>query len=181
MANAEDMAQALQAPEVIEYRKLIHKLASGSIDQRIPNGKPIHAAILLEAMFDRACTQMRIFTGKLSSDTYDAPFLIEAAKRFVKKPGTTLKLLIQTTLDDLPARHFIQAVKGAPGLAVRFAQGAYSQRDAKHIAIMDASGFRFETDHGSTSAIANFNEPRVAVELASAFDRAFFMARPAVV
>ncbi len=179
-----EMAQALQAPEVIEYRKLIFKLATGQIDQRIPNGKPIHAAILLEAMFERATSDMRIFTGSLSPSTYNAPFLIEAATRFLRKPGATLKILIQNTLADLLERPLIKAATslhgGSTGLLVRFARGAYATNAAKHIAVMDSVGYRFETDHSSTSAIANFNEPRVASELASTFDRAFVMAHPAM-
>ena len=179
MAGTDELSSALQAPEVIEYRRLIHRLASGAIDQRIPNGKPIHAAILLEAMFEHASSDVRIFTGAMSPRTYDAPFLVEAARRYLSRPGRSLKVLIQKKVDGLHDRPIMKAIAGAPGLAVRFARGTYATDAAKHIAVMDTVGYRFEAEHSTTSAIANFNEPKVASELATAFDRAFSMATPA--
>jgi hypothetical protein len=166
-------------PDELEYRALVHRLASARTDQRIPNGKAIHAAIVLEAMFARASAEMRVFSGALSPATYDVAFLREAARRFLKRPGTSLKVLIQERLREVFDRPFLRELIGFPGLSVRFALGAYARPDAKHIAVMDSVGYRFELDHSNTSAVANFNEPRVAMELASVFDRAFSIAEPA--
>jgi hypothetical protein len=164
-----------------EYRKIIQLLSTGMINQQIPNGKPLHAAILLEAMFKKARREMRIFSRDLAPSTYDAPELIEAAEDFLKR-GLRLKVLIQDrqSASEVERRKIVRRLKEIGGMDLRFAEGAYSRQDAKHMAVMDETGYRFETDHNKTIAIANFNEPAAASELASAFDRAFAMGTQAV-
>lgn len=179
------------APDTTEYRKIIQHLAAEKINRRIPNGKPAHAAILLEAMFTKADRDMRIFSRSLDESTYDNADLIDAAQRFLSRPATRLRILLQNRIDvsALKSHPLIKALSEMTAalttaheqkLQIRFAEGAYSKDSAKHLAVMDDLGFRFEVDHDKTQAIANFNEPRVASELATAFDRAFMMAKPAI-
>jgi hypothetical protein len=178
MTTSSSAAEAYLTPDAAEYRKIIQFLASGSVNQRIQNGKPVHAAILLEAMFSKARSEMRIFTGELSPQTYDYPELITAAKQFLKRQGGRLRILIQraSELEAIKDRPLVSALLSEgprSNFQLSFARGAYSADNAKHFAVMDDVGYRFETDHKNTRATANFNEPRFAADLISAFDRAF--------
>lgn len=165
--------------DALEYRQLIERLAMGGVNQRIPNGVPLHASILLEAMFRHAKADIRIFTGVLSEKTYDYQGLIVAARRFLSRPGSRLKILLQKPQSkaQLEQRQLIRVLtdvgENRGDLDVRCAQGVYATEAAKHFAVMDEQGFRFEIDHENTRAIANFNEPDLAAELTLTFDRAF--------
>jgi hypothetical protein len=179
----------LLSPDAIGYRKTIQALASGDVNQRIPNGEPAHAAVLLEAMFRKAKADVRIFSRALATNTFGNVELIDAADRFLARRGTRLRVLLEKPMDPVAMdRHpFISSVRDVAakttGLCgafeLRFARGTYATETAKHMAIMDDVGFRLETNHENTQAVANFNEPGVALELAAAFDRAFSMGVPA--
>ena len=170
--------------DVSGYGDLIERLAAQKLNQRISNGVPAHAAILLETMFRHAEEEIRIYTGKLDGDTYAAPALIREAKRFLRRPGTCLRVLLQErrTVEWAKEQPFIkQLLDTPPGLGtfeVRCARGIYATDKAKHFSVMDGTGYRFEVDHAKTRAVANFNEPEVARDFSSAFDRAYEIADP---
>ncbi len=163
--------------DIQEYRQVIERLAAEGVSQRISNGIPVHASILLETMFKHADSEMRIYSGELSPKTYDRDELILAARRFLGRPGRRLRVLLQKGATDLKDRKFIRAISDLGAscgtLEVRSARGVYETDAAKHFAVMDERGYRFEIDHAETRAVANFNEPVIAQELVSAFDRAF--------
>lgn len=177
-------APATEDQATQEYRAMIERLSSERTNQRIPNGKPMHASILLEAMFRTGRDEVRIFTGELAPETYARPELINAARRFLQKPGRRLRVLLQkkkplSWVNDVP---LLRVLKDGCGdsFEVRCATGAYASDAAHHFAVMDSRAYRFEHDHSGTKAIANFNEPAVAASLVAAFDAAFALGeRPA--
>lgn len=164
------------------YAEVIERLARQKVNQRISNSVPIHAAILLETMFRHAKDEVRIYTGELAPATYGHPALVREAKRFISRPGTCLKILLQRRQSEewieqhLFTRHLLDTPSGFGVFEVRNAEGVYATDKAKHFSVMDATGFRFELSHDDTKAVANFNEPHVAQELSAAFDKAFEMA-----
>lgn len=174
-----DVRPALSREEVLAYRRVIARLAKGRVFQEIPNEHPMHAAILIEAMFDNAVQDVRIFTGKLAMQTYDQPELVQAAKRFIDRPGSRLRVLIQhpMTRGDLEPSQLFQALKGTRA-EFRTATGSYRDDDANHFAVMDDIAYRFELEHEHTRAIANFNDPENARNLVAVFDSAFSMGEP---
>lgn len=163
--------------DVTEYRSIIERFARERIDQRVPNGLPEHAAILLETMFANASAEIRIFTGELGS-VYGGERLIDTAKQFLSKPYSSLRILVQKGqtpqwagqhpllrgLSELPVPH--------GKVIVQQAAGGYADGKAHHFAVMDNDGYRFELEHDTCKAIANFNEPKVAKDLMKAFDAA---------
>lgn len=168
------------------YRHLMEQLARRRMNQRVSNGISEHASILFETMFRHAKEEVRIFTGELRPSVYGTPTLISAAKDFLSRTSTRLRILIEQPAD-------VEALREHPLLRVlsesvprverdqlklRQAVGSYAQKGAKHFAVMDDCGFRFEIDHEATQAVANFNEPDVARELSVAFDSAFKMGLP---
>jgi hypothetical protein len=172
----------LTAEEILTYKKVVGRLARGKICQQIPNEHPMHAAALIETMFDNAEKDVRIFTGKLAKATYDQPDLVAAAARFLERPGARLRILVQRQLTraDLQDRAMIAKIHESPKLEIRQATGSYAESDANHFAVMDEHGFRFELEHSKSEAVANFNEPRIARELIAAFDSAFAMGKPLI-
>lgn len=172
--------RVLTLEEIDRYRQMIGRLARGRIDQIIPNGHPAHAAVLVEAMFDSAQRDVRIFTGSLAPEAYDQPYLVSAAKRFLEKPATRLRILIQKPLSRqaLEQRLFFSELQDTKKVEIRTATGSYSLDDANHFAVMDECGFRYELQHEATQAIANFRAPGIAGQLVTVFDSAFAMGRP---
>ncbi len=168
---------------IIEYRKLIEELAEKRANRRVPNGHPEHASILLETMFKRAEHDVRIYTGALNETVYGRPGLIEALKRFIARPGARLRVLLQDQHDAawVKSQPMIKALyekNRRDNVEVAVATGVYATNKAKHFSVMDDCGFRFEHDHSQTQAVANFNEPEIALELASVFDIVFGQAKP---
>lgn len=165
-----------------EYRQIIEKFAREHIPQRVPNGLPQHAAILLETMFKYAGAEMRIFSGELHEGVFGQPSMIDAVVGFIEKRYSSLRILLEKEKDDDWVRNHplvkaISQVGEAHGHAeIRCASGLYAGGKANHFAVMDNDGYRFERDHASCRAIANFNEPDVAKSLIQAFDVAFDLA-----
>lgn len=167
--------------DIREYREIIERFARNKVDARIPNSLPLHAAVLIETMFRTATSEMRIFSRQLDEVVYGREEVLGAVARFVSIPYTTLKILLQKPQDGSWLEH--NALIGmldtlckdrtCGKVVIRNAVGSYAQDDANHFAVMDDDGFRYETSHDNTQAVANFNEPKTAKELASAFDIAF--------
>ena len=161
----------------IAYRQFIERLADSQLDQRIPNGKPAHAAILFETMFKKAKDTVRIFTGDLLREAYGTQELLQSAKSAVER-GVRVQILLQHKQDRawMVAQPLIETVmhngRLPSNIEIRCAIEPYSN-SAKHFAVMDHVGYRFEVDHAHCKAFANFNEPGVASNLARAFDAAF--------
>lgn len=183
-STSHDSGQMAAQTELRSYRQLIEQLAQGGINHRIPNSIPAHAAVLLETMFRHAREEIRIFTGEMRPAVYGDSGLMDAARRFLLRPGACLRILLQTAREEawLKEQPIVRAclAHAQPGaLDIRCANGVYATPVAKHFAVMDDRGYRFELNHDKTQAIANFNEPDAARKLVSAFDRAFAMATPA--
>jgi phosphatidylserine/phosphatidylglycerophosphate/cardiolipin synthase-like enzyme len=163
--------------DAVIYRQFIERIADSQLNQRIPNGKPAHAAILFETMFKKAKDTVRIFTGDLSREAYGTQELLQSAKSAVQR-GVTVQILLQHKKDRawMVAQPLIETAmyNGSlpSNIEVRCAIEPYSS-STKHFAVMDHVGYRFEVDHDHCKAFANFNEPVAANNLARAFDGAF--------
>jgi hypothetical protein len=160
-------------------------MATSQMNQRIPNGQPEHAAVLFESMFGMAQADIRIFTGLLDPRAYAQPGLSKAAKDFVCRRNTSVRILFQKPPQAggwLRRQPLIESVLDRNGhlpdnFQMRLATGEYAKSD-RHFAVMDQRGYRYEIDHDKCKAFANFNEPDVANKLAMSFDEAFASANP---
>lgn len=165
-----------------EYRELIKKFASCRTNTRIQNGLPQHASILVETMLNTATAEMRIYTKELNESVYGALEVQAALRKFLSKPYSCLKILLQDGQDQSwVSKHPLLQIcedfrhkSGHGAVMVKAAVGSYS-RGANHFTVMDNDGYRFETDHENCKAIANFNEPETAKKLIEVFDMAFSM------
>lgn len=170
--------------QIDEYREIIKRFAIKRTNVRIPNGLPQHATILIETMFLNATAEMRIFTKELNKDVFGGTAILSAVKKFLSKPYSNLKILLQVpqglewtkehplfqVFSDFQDKNILHGA-----VLIKSASGSYSKNDANHFTVMDNDGFRYETDHCSCKAIANFNEPNTAKKLIDVFDSAFEM------
>lgn len=179
VTDALSVRGSLTEAEIASYRQTINRLAKGRINQPISNDHPTHAAILFQAMFDNSRQNMRIYTGRLAPEIFDLPWLISSAKRFLEKPCARLSILTQhkLTMRDLAARRFVQEL-GLERCNIKTAIGPFTTGAVNHFAVMDDHAFRIELSDEKTQAIANFNEPGIAAELAAGFDLAFGASAP---
>ncbi|OGT89435.1 MAG: hypothetical protein A2286_06105 [Gammaproteobacteria bacterium RIFOXYA12_FULL_61_12] len=170
---------------LVEYERLIERLAAERTKQRVPNGLPEHAAVLLKTMFTYANSEIRVYSGDLSEIVFGNPPLLEAVSSFISRANSKLRILLQNAKDDawldshpltVRMRKLAQSGVIHGSFDIRNASGSYADADAHHFTVMDQDGYRFELEHEHTKAIANFNEPKVARNLIKAFDEAFEIA-----
>lgn len=170
-----------------DYRKIIQRLASDQVNERIPNGAPQHASILIETMFNHAVAEMRIFSKALTNDVYATDEIVDAAKAFFSKSYARLFILLQkkptSEIEWIKEHKLLLALREIDNpksdyrnIQIRYAKGSYTEDDANHFAVMDNDAFRYELDHNNRTAVANFNEPETAKSFIKAFDRAFDLA-----
>lgn len=170
--------------DILEYRTIIERFARDRIDARVPNGLPQHASILIETMFRSATAEIRIFSRELDEKVFGSSEIKNAVIKFISnKPYANLKILLQKNHDEkwINNHFLVNAIKQIDGLhgrvEIRNAAGSYAKDDTNHFAVMDNDGFRFELDHDNCKAVANFNEPKTAKKLITAFDEAFKISR----
>lgn len=175
-----------------EYYANIDSCAENKIDKPIPNGLAEHAVYLMTKMLSYATQHVRLFTGELADsvtrnngDTrtvlvYSDPKLIEAAKNFLQKEGSVLDILVQEDSGNIGSRQFVQTIKTMKAngeikgsINIRKA-GLEAMSLENHFILMDEIGFRLETDHKNTKAIANFRNEKVSLSLADTFDNQLF-------
>jgi hypothetical protein len=165
---------------LVVYKTRVLELASESKNFRIANRSVEHAAALLEAIFANAKTEVRLFCGNFDENFYFNQLnLKEAVHGFLSKPDTSLHIL---TEKSLPKAHKMASILQSTyqdKVEIRtFKNVAENLNPVSHFAVMDRLGFRFEFSHDATDAsiveaVANFNEPEVAIKLAERFDLMF--------
>jgi hypothetical protein len=160
--------------EINEYFALINECARTSKDLTIPNSEPKHAAYLIKTLFKNAEANIRIFTGHLFEGVFGDQDLQEEACKFLREDANhSIRIAYQARL-DISNSTFIQTIlndkqtKGS--LKVWDASEKYSNFK-NHFAVMDDKAFRFEIDHDSTRAVANFGDQANASRLVAVFDK----------
>jgi hypothetical protein len=158
----------------------------------ITNGSPFHARLVLSKIFEMATSEVVVYSGHLRRVGRDERLnkagliwayqpLIDAAKRFLRKPGTKLSILVQNCIDGSPLtggmdHPFLSTLFGdndrAGRLELIVARG-YKTRvlpiSPRHFAVADEKMYRLETTDKGVWATANFNEPKTAKFLSGYF------------
>lgn len=176
------------------YFEYVDDVIARGKDERFSNGKPWHAAYLIFKFLQTAQQCVRIFSGTLVRSThdgvqvYEAPQVIGAACRFLKRPGSALRIALEKDI-DAPVREpnnhpLVAAVRRLKeygdlrgSLEIRRVNDetidALRQRDVLyHMMLMDERGWRLETDPNPTNvkAIVNAGNGDEATILDRAFD-----------
>lgn len=169
-------------PESEAYYRRIDQCAKGQLDILIGNGLPQHAEYLMRWLIKQAKLSVKIYSGSLMASTNDGTLvfgsaeMIDAALRLLKNSGSKLSVIVQKA-DNYLVNPFVQALQTAKIKGEIF--GSFEllqlnqnlqQNFQKHFLINDVGGFRVETDHVKTTAVANFNDASISASLIERFD-----------
>jgi hypothetical protein len=163
--------------QIEDYFKIIDKAAENSEDFEISNRDAQHASYLIKTLFHHAAHEVCVFTGSL----YDGVFGNEAIKKeainFLRKDSTVkLKVAFQENVsnEEVLSGSFMKYVLGDPerkgSIEVYNASKAYPGI-TNHFSVSDGKAFRYEIDHVTRRAVANFGDKKNAQILASVFDK----------
>ena len=170
------------------YYRIVDEAFNSPHRRLISNGKPEHAAYLIRKFFEKAEATVRLFSGRLSREigkppvpVFADPAVIDAARRFLQKKGTDLKVVVADELDrdDGGSHPFLDAIRDEAKWG--FLRGKLEVRRAPeearrrpHFLLMDDSALRFETDSEKVKAVVVMNDRgKLFTQASDSFDRLF--------
>ena len=177
-----------------DYYLLLDAALEQKIDAVLSNGKPEHARFIIQRFLEHADTTVRLVSGKLTKvfdgvNVYGHEKIKEAAKKFLRREGTQLSILLQEGIDaegenaeNHPLVQEIRALEQRHELEGKLEIRKASDEDVAnylesefpyHWMVMDKDAYRLETDCEQAKASVNFGDPRMAEGLAEFFDRMF--------
>lgn len=157
---------------MLEYRQLVEKCRKYRLDQVITNASASHAGVLFENLFIAAKSipegqpkEIRIQCGESLAPVFKN---FTAVATEVMNAGVKIRLLIDSH-DVLRAGNgFVRAILAHKNGDVRSLSTAADR--SIRFAVVGASAYRFENDHNTVEAVANFNDPAVSAQLIELFD-----------
>jgi hypothetical protein len=149
------------------YAQEVAAMATDKSEARFTNSGVAHAAVVAAQIFKSSGVEVLLYTGTFPANFYfTEPVLSEMKTALVERK---VKLRIVTDVVVTPQQMAKQTWICELGLTVElFACNSKVPMD--HFMAMDDRAFRFETNDGSKTAIACFNEPRTAKLLGAAFE-----------
>ena len=151
------------------YRDAVVHLAESKANSRFSNKGNAHAEVLVQQLFLHAEKTVRWFTGKLAADFVTSEVISTAVRTFLSKPSARLLIVAESPIDVkslelLAPFHNQVCIKVLPSSSVKVAS------PPMHFIVTDAVGYRLETHDQNREAVANFNEPELALKLVESFD-----------
>lgn len=158
------------------YDCYVTKLADNCSGDLISNGHHQHAQSIIRNIFSHADKKVRIFTSALSPEIYKDPRVTDAARAFLSRDGTSMDILLQhgeKLKRDLEFFKFCS--ENTNQCTVKNVVDSTDKSLTQHMVVMDKIGYRFCTDPDLENhiAIASFNAPPTAKNLADQFDILF--------
>ena len=169
------------------YFGMIDRAMEAREDKVISNGRPGHAVYLIHKMFTEAHGEVRILTGNLSRTAgngeilaYSDPKIIDDAVSLVERGGR-LSILVADGLDvdegePASSHPLFRALVDVDGYKDKVEVGSYEPKTKEgepwpyHLAVMDRSALRVETDIDKNEAVVNFNDEKFATTASRMFD-----------
>lgn len=157
------------------YSDMVKDLALRKSDELVSNGLIDHAKVLIGALLSHAESEIRIFSCCLKNEIYNDESVLKGLYTLLSKDQTSIKILLQdprklsfsnnefvNILTQWPERYQLKEVthKADKGLV-------------EHFVIMDKVGYRYCPDKDQTRAVASFNRPGTASNLAKQFEVLF--------
>lgn len=169
------------------YELLVKYCANNKINLPLSNGHWKHATILLKEFFFTGKDHVFILSGELYMNAFDDSKTIEYASKFIQKGGEVhIAFTNKINYDNMLNRPFVKSlIKVVKDAKSSMGNRAFILKDASsvapsanHFMAVDGRGFRFETDHAHSIAIANFDQPEIAGRLETAFKDIFRQSTP---
>ncbi|MER8955792.1 hypothetical protein NKH98_24305 [Mesorhizobium sp. M0833] len=161
------------------YRAKIDRLIREMSGEVVLNGSHIHASIIIERMFARASSCIRILSRTFDPRIYGAPDTVAHANLFLGLPNRKAEVLIEEPHNLDTSNHpFFHSLVGHPNLQIRVVPQHLRAPIQMNFSIMDNKGLRFEKDNTETAAIALFGESPLTNDLIRLFDRVWQTSAP---
>lgn len=166
------MSEVLLADVASAYREFVAKVAAGERPSTIIlNRDTLHAAVIMEQLFQDAGKEVRILTGALSDEVYGQPHVVGAAVAFLKRGGR-LQILTESAIE--PTQNALLAAVEGERLSERIVRSVVPKSDQRdytfHFAVNDRDSFRFEENRCNREASVQFGEPEFSATLRAIFD-----------
>lgn len=146
-----------------EYRTRVNRIARERSGGAIYNGSIEHAAVVVEALFTNARTQVMILTGNLNTRVYGRDDVVMQAKLFLaNNADNRLRILME---EDNPRNRrlhpLLRGLSEYEGFSVRHVPESIQTSYGFHFVAADNDCYRFEEDKSKPFAIGVFgNEER---------------------
>jgi hypothetical protein len=151
------------------YREAVIHLAKSKANSRFSNKGNAHAEVLVQQLFLHADKTVRWFTGKLAEDFVTSEFIAASIHKFLSKPDARLLVLSESAIDPKSVA-LLRQFPDKVSLKVLTASLDKPVSSSKHFIVTDALGYRLETHDQNREAVANFNEPELALKLVESFE-----------
>lgn len=169
-----------------DYIELVNRCALERLNFVIANGSPVHARILIAKLFEIAKSDVHLISGKLCQtnqsgvDIYNHRPLIEQAKDYLRRPGTSFSVIFQRgAIDRADKNEFLSEIASDPkrqGIISLIVPRANTLgAEVPHFMVSDGSAYRLETGEQADptnqthSAVANFGDFPTARSLRAYF------------
>lgn len=172
----------INTADIQRYFETIDRCAKTKENLPISNGNARHATYLIGQFFKYAQSEVCILSGSFYEGVYNSKELIHEAINFLKKDSKhRLRIAYQykVSQEEILGRQFIKDIKDNPERKGGFEvwDSSDCSKGISHFAVMDKSGFRFETDSTKRSGVANFGDLESGKILAEIFDRIVAISR----
>jgi len=152
----------------MDFDKLVEQCLEKNRDQVIHNASMEHAKILFRTLLRAAETDaesVKIVTYNLNNNFYGD--LVDVGESCLESGGT-FEVVVLNPDADLSDNSFACMVKRhTNGTIIQIVEAL---NDFAHFIVVGDKRYRFETDHGQTKAVANFNDSSVGEVLVERFD-----------
>lgn len=162
-----------------QYREMVEKLAKNNESLVIYNSSPLHAVVIMSALFRYSNDKVRIFAENFNGGISDQDEYIEALNSFLLRGGELFVLLHEYQRNNNPKlfeileEHKI-AFPTKVNVAKTSARVLNNERSNEvNFTIGDEKMYRIEEDTISKMARCSFNDPPIAGHLANLFDRIY--------
>ena len=179
------------------YCKVVDDMFDSAEDFAISNGKPEHAAYLIYKFLRNAKSSVSLFSGCLEQvkdgvPIYRDPHILDAARRFLRRSGSMLRIVLQNPIDAASAdqhplveaiwrdseaqqtRGTLEIRQASAGVISGLKRGEFLY----HFLVMDGRAHRVETDPHKPEAFANFGDRPYSEALEDLFDGIWAASEP---
>ena len=179
------------------YCKVVDDMFDSAEDYVISNGKPEHAAYLIYKFLRNARSSISLFSGSLEQvkdgvPIYRDPHILDAARLFLRRSGSRLRVVLQDTIDASSAEEHPLADAILRDSKAQQTRGSLEIRQASpavvdglkrgkflyHFLVMDGRAHRVETDPDKPEAFANFGDRSYAEALEQLFNGIWAVSTP---
>jgi hypothetical protein len=156
MAEKDKVETVMEPAVTPEYLQAVTNLADKEVNRRFLNDSSAHAKLLACLMIGRTKVgeDALIYSGGLGKGVFDDAF---------KDAQGSIRVL-------LDSGEGIEIIKSLPDEVKRRIEVKKTAKASKNHFFVAGNSFRYELNHDSATAVANFNEPETVAKLQTLFN-----------